>query len=118
MYHIRCLGHIVNLALYAFLLANSKEALQAVINTVENSTSEDIETALLLQLQTNSILSALSDKANQDSRDTLITLVPPATIVSQIKDTTSQAPARRSKSSKAAKDKANINEPKAKTDSG
>jgi hypothetical protein len=48
---------VINLSLLAFLLADSKEALQAVINATENSTSENVETALMLLLETSSILS-------------------------------------------------------------
>jgi hypothetical protein len=41
---------VINLSLQAFLFANSKEALQAAIGAVEASTSENVETALQLEL--------------------------------------------------------------------
>jgi hypothetical protein len=102
---------VVNLALHAFLLANSKEALLAVINTVESSTSEDMEISLLLQLQTNSILSAPLEKADQAPQDITIPPTPPAT-------TASQASAKRSKYSKGTKGNANTNKATTETSSG
>jgi hypothetical protein len=36
---IRCIGYIINLSLRAFLLADSKEAMEAVINATKNPTS-------------------------------------------------------------------------------
>jgi hypothetical protein len=50
---IRCIGHILNLALHAFLLANSKEALQAAVDASGNASSQNGETVLLRELQTN-----------------------------------------------------------------
>ena len=44
---------MINLSLQAFLFANSKEALQAAIGAAEASTSENVETALQLELSSN-----------------------------------------------------------------
>lgn len=95
-HRIRCVGHVINLSLHAFLLANSKEALQAVINAAETSTSENIETALMSQVENNSTLSA--DPPSQ--RSVAITAPAASTNVSH----TTAAPAKRSKKGKSAKD--------------
>jgi hypothetical protein len=55
---------VINLALHAFLLASSKEALQVVIDAAESSTSENIETSLLLQVEANSTLLASINQAS------------------------------------------------------
>ena len=89
------------MSLHAFLLANSKEALQAVINTAENSTSENIETSLLVQLQTNSILSGNTPAS-------------PAVEVAQApqaQNTDSQALSKQSRKGKGTKGKLNQAEP-------
>lgn len=49
-HRIRCIGHILNLALHAFLLANSKEALQAAIDASGDVVSNHGEMILLKEL--------------------------------------------------------------------
>jgi hypothetical protein len=97
-------GHVINLSLHAFLLANSKEALQAVINAAETSTSENIEAALMSQVEKNSTLSA-----NPPS----VAAIAPA--ASANPSHTTAAPAKRSKKGKSAKDQDATNTP---TDGG
>ena len=41
-HRVRCLGHIINLSLQAFLFATSKEALQAAIEAIIEAAGEDI----------------------------------------------------------------------------
>jgi hypothetical protein len=91
-------GHVINLSLHAFLLANSKEALQAVINAAETSTSENIEAALMSQVEKNSTLSA--DPPSQPSVAEPAIAPAASTNVSQ----TTTTPAKRSKKGKSAKD--------------
>ena len=82
--------------------------------------------SLLLQLQTNSILSAPSGDADQASGDAVIVPAPPPTpptpavAVSQTEDTASQAPAKGSRKGKGVKGRPNTNSNKAQaeTDSG
>ena len=66
-HRIRCIGHILNLALHAFLLANSKEALQAAVDASGNAASQNGETVLLRELQTNMDSSAPSQIEEGDS---------------------------------------------------
>jgi hypothetical protein len=90
------------LALHAFLLANSKKALQAVINAAESSTSENIEASLMLQVEANSILSASINQASD---------VTPAVEAPQAQDAGSQAQAK----GKGARSKANSKKVQAET---
>jgi hypothetical protein len=94
------------LALHAFLLANSKEALQAVIDAAESSTSENIETSLLLQVEANSTLLASINQASD---------ITPAVETPQAQDADSQVLAKQSKKGKGAKGKANPNKAQAET---
>jgi hypothetical protein len=66
-HRIRCIGHILNLALHAFLLANSKEALQAAVDASGNAASQNGETVLLRELQTNTDGSAPSQMEEEGS---------------------------------------------------
>jgi hypothetical protein len=70
--------------------------LQAVINAAETSTSENIEAALMSQVEKNSTLSA--DPPSQPS----VVAIAPATSTNDSHTTT--APAKRSKKGKGAKD--------------
>jgi hypothetical protein len=97
VHRIRCIGHVINLALHAFLLANSQEALESIISAVDNSTSDDMEISLLLQLEKSSVLSPHSgNKAPA-----------PVTVADQTQETASdsQAPTGRSKKGKGPKGK-------------
>ena len=94
------------MALHAFLLANSKEALQAVIDAAESSTSENIETSLLLQVEANSTLLASINQASD---------ITPAVETPQAQDADSQVLAKQSKKGKGAKGKANPNKAQAET---
>jgi hypothetical protein len=71
---------VINLSLHAFLFANSKEALQATIKTVETSTSENLE--MSLQSERNSFFTTSSNTVSdafpasevpQTSNDPIIT---------------------------------------------
>lgn len=101
-YRIRCIGHVINLSLHAFLLANSKEALQAVINAAENSTSENIETSLLVQAETNSILSAINQQSDTPEGPAVEVVQAP-----QARNTDNQALSKPSRKGKSTKGKAN-----------
>ncbi|KAN0086624.1 hypothetical protein V8E54_000312 [Elaphomyces granulatus] len=59
-HRIRCIGHILNIALRAFLLTNSKEALQAAGDASGKVVSQNGETVLLRELHTNTDGSAPS----------------------------------------------------------
>lgn len=56
---------MINLSLHAFLFANSKEALQATIKTVETSTTDSLE--MSLQSERNSFFSTSSNIVSGDA---------------------------------------------------
>jgi hypothetical protein len=69
---IRCLGHILNLSLQAFLFATSKEALLAAIAASEQGSLEDAESQLHKDFEENAEL-RISDESELLSEPTIST---------------------------------------------